>query len=187
MFKKVAFLITLVSLISCTNSLSKQEKKDYLQKGKEIAKASFKELSNHLMSQMQMGGPAQAVPFCNVQAIPVTESLSNKYNVTIKRTSDKVRNPKNAPTKREQEVISTYKALKAKGEKLTPIVEIDAANKKHFYAPIIVNKKCLSCHGTKGEELSVKTDSLIKTMYPKDLAVDYKIGDVRGVWSITFN
>jgi len=34
--------------------------------------------------------------------------------------------------------------------------------------------------------VSKPTDSLIKTLYPNDLATGYKVGDLRGIWSIQF-
>ena len=85
------------------------------------------------------------------------------------------------------EVIEAYKQSKENGEDLLPIVEIDLENKKHFYAPIIVQAKCLTCHGKVNETMTVKTDSIIKSIYPFDIATGYSEGDVRGVWSITFN
>ncbi len=186
MLKKVLIFSVLLGFISCTNSLSEKEKEQYTKKGKEIAQASFKELSSNLMHQMKQGGPALAVPFCNSQAMPLTNQMEEKFDVTIKRASNKVRNPVNKATERELEIITAYENLKKDKKGLTPIVEIDSNGKKHFYAPIIIKAKCLVCHGVLNEQLSIKTDSLIKAQYPSDMAVAYKEGDIRGVWSITF-
>jgi hypothetical protein len=57
---------------------------------------------------------------------------------------------------------------------------------RHFYAPIIVQKKCLTCHGEVGVDVTKKSDSIIESYYPKDLATGFKEGDLRGIWSITF-
>lgn len=186
-FKKELILLVLVSFLSCNSSLTTKEKENYTAKGKEIIQASFKELSGHLIRQMKMGGPAQAIPFCNVEAMPITTKMADKFNVTIKRTSDKVRNSVNNPSLRELEIIEEYKKAKINKTTLTTIVELDSNNKKHFYAPIIVNSKCLNCHGKLEGQLSVKTDSLIKYLYPNDKAIGYSGGDLRGIWSVTFN
>lgn len=187
MIKNVFILVFAVTLFSCGNEFSEKEKKEYTVKGKEIAQASFNELSSNLMTQMKAGGPVKAIPFCKEQALPILAELSKKYDATIKRSSDQLRSCKIEPTLRELDVIHLYKELASEKKELKPIVEIDENNKKHFYAPIIVQAKCLACHGKVNETMSVKTDSIIKSIYPFDIATGYSEGDVRGVWSITFN
>lgn len=186
--KKLLIFALIVSLFSCNNNqFSEKEKQEYITKGKEIAQASFEALSSELMAQMKEGGPAKAVPFCNVEAIPLTSELSEKYNVTIKRTTDKLRSCDNDPSFKELEIINNYESQLAKNLELKPVVEIDSLGKKHFYAPIIIQAKCLVCHGKVNETMTVKTDSIIKSIYPFDIATGYSEGDLRGIWSITFN
>lgn len=187
MFKKILILIITVNFIACSSGFSEKEKEVYAVKGKEIAQATFKELSTNLMAQMKAGGPAQAIPFCKLQAAPITNALSNKYNVVIKRTSNKLRSCNNDPSERELEIMDTYEQLMLENKELTPIVEIDKNQKKHFYAPIKIQANCLTCHGKLNETLTVKTDSIIKSIYQFDIATGYNEGDLRGLWSITFN
>ncbi|UMB60051.1 DUF3365 domain-containing protein [Lutibacter sp. A80] len=185
--KKILIFTMLISLFSCNSELSEKEKLEYTVKGKEIAKATFDALSSQLMAKMKAGGPAEAVPFCNLKAAPITKQLSEKHNVVIKRASDKLRSCDNEPTERELEIINNYQNIVAEGKELKPILELDSTNAKHFYAPIIVKANCLVCHGKVNETMSVKTDSIIKLTYPFDIATGYNEGDVRGVWSIAFN
>ncbi len=135
---------------------------------------------------MKEGGVKEAVPFCNNMAYPLTEEMSTKYNAEIRRTSDKLRNEKNRPNDEEKKIIDNYKKAMASNKQLKPIVEIDASGNPHFYAPIILQKKCLACHGSIGKEVSIETDSLIRSYYSTDKAVGFKEGDLRGIWSITF-
>lgn len=187
-FKHIIFSLFLVALmISCNKSLTPKEEEAYLVKGKEISTESFKALSGKLKEQLQKGGVVHAVPFCNSEALPITKELSEKYNVSIKRTSNKIRNKKNNSTTRELEVVEKFITLKENNKELAPIVEVGKNDKVHFYAPIIMKSNCLVCHGTVGQELSVKNDSIIKLLYPNDKATNYKEGDVRGIWSITFD
>ena len=187
MLKKILILTVLLSVISCNTELSEKEKLQYSEKGKEIAQATFKALSSELMVQMKAGGPSLAIPFCNQKAAPLTAELSKKYDVVIKRTSDQLRSCENEPSEREIEIIMNYQQLISEKKELTHKVEIDATNKKHFYAPIIMKANCLVCHGKLNETLTVQTDSIIKTLYPFDIATGYNEGDLRGIWSITFN
>ena len=90
------------------------------------------------------------------------------------------------PSKKELDILDEFHKMKIEGKQLTPIVELDAANKKHFYAPIIMKPNCLVCHGTINETVNIKTDSIIKSLYPNDKAIGYAEGDLRGIWSITF-
>lgn len=186
MLKNLLLVAVLIGAVACSNSLSTKEEKAYIEKGKEVAQASFMALSKQLTAQMKEGGPSLALPFCNTQALPITHQLSEKFNVTIKRTSDKLRNSKNEPTLRELEIINGYKNALTENKELSPIVEINNNNNKHFYAPIIIKEKCLVCHGNPGDNINAKTDSIIKSYYPNDLAIGYAEGDVRGIWSITF-
>lgn len=187
MFKKILILAIIISFVACSSGFSEKEKEEYAVKGNEIAQATFKELSTNLMTQMKAGGPAQAIPFCNQQASPITEALSKKYDVVIKRTSNKLRSCNNEPSEREIEIIDSYQQLMLENKELKPIVEIDKNEKKHFYAPIKVQANCLVCHGKLNETMTVQTDSIIKSIYQFDIATGYSEGDLRGLWSITFN
>jgi hypothetical protein len=185
MFKKIILVFVLLSVLACNSSLSEKDKEEYTNKGTEISKATFNELSSNLTEQMKAGGTAQAIPFCNVQAAPIANQLSEQYNVTIKRTSDKLRNSANEPTSRELEIIQQYNQA-SKSDDLKPIVEVDANQNIHFYAPIKLQAACLTCHGSVNETVTIQTDSIIKTLYPNDKALGYNEGDLRGIWSITF-
>ena len=184
--KNLLIVLVFMGMVSCGNSLTEKEKQEYINKGNDISQATFKALSEKLTEQMKLGGPAQAIPFCNVEAIPLTQQLSEEYNVTIKRTSDKLRNQENKPSVRELEIINSYHKLIAEKKEISPIMEVDSNNNKHFYAPIILKANCLACHGNVDEFVSVKTDSIIKSLYPNDKAIAYNEGDLRGIWSIEF-
>ncbi|MFD0760618.1 DUF3365 domain-containing protein [Lutibacter aestuarii] len=187
MLRNSIIILLVLGVVSCKNSsLSKKEKLEYSNKGKEIAQASFKELSGKLMEQMQLGGIEKAIPFCNIEALPLTKEMSEKYNVEIKRTSNKLRNSRNRATDRELEVIQIFEKLMTENERLSPIVELNNNSQKHFYAPIIIKANCLVCHGKVKETVTIKTDSIIKSLYPNDEAIGYNEGDLRGIWSITF-
>ncbi|PKP13267.1 MAG: hypothetical protein CVU08_06270 [Bacteroidetes bacterium HGW-Bacteroidetes-3] len=184
--KNLLLILVFLAMISCSNSMTDKEKQEYTDIGNEISQASFKALSEKLTAQMKMGGTAQAIPFCNIEAMPLTQEMSEKYRVNIKRTSNKLRNQKNKPTERELEIINNYHKLISEKKGINPIVEINNNNNRHFYAPIVVKANCLVCHGKVGEFVTVKTDSIIKSLYPNDKAIGYNEGDLRGIWSIEF-
>lgn len=176
-----------IFLFSCTqNNAKKQEKpKDHsetIKKGKTIAKATFNALSSELKKAMSSGGVPAAAKYCNVAAMPITDSLSMKHHVAIKRTTNKLRNQNNKPTTLESQIFSQYEEKKAAGQKLGPIVKmIDGMDV--FYAPILMKGLCLTCHG---DAKTIPDYDVIKKLYPNDQATGYKEGDLRGMWSISF-
>jgi len=185
--KNIGFLLVVILILSgCSRTLSEEQKVKYKAQGKEIAMSTAKNLGSKLSQKMKEGGVKEAVPFCNTMAYPLTEEMSKKYNVEIKRTSDKWRNDKNKPNEEENKIIDFYKKALAANEQLEPVIEIDNTGNPHFYGPIVLQKKCLACHGSIGKEVSVKTDSLIKSYYSNDKALGFKEGNLRGIWSIKF-
>ena len=178
------FLLVSVLIFGACSSFSEEEKQGYITKGNEISQKAFKALSSELMAQMKAGGPVQAVSFCNLNALPLTAKVSEENGVVIKRTSDNIRNRANRANPRELEVIIAYKAQLDQGKELQPIVEKRKAQ-VHYYAPIKMTTACLNCHGSDVQR-SKPTDSILALKYPDDRAVNYQEGDVRGIWSITF-
>ncbi|MEN8187962.1 MAG: DUF3365 domain-containing protein [Bacteroidota bacterium] len=186
--KKIIFIFVLATLIiSCSESLSKKEVDSYTNQGNEIAQATMKKMGGTMVEKMKEGGVKEAVPFCNTKAIPLTNEMSEKFGVTIKRTSHRIRNEENRPNDEEQAILDKYIKLISEGKELNPVVELDNMGNPHYYAPIKIQKKCLTCHGEIGINVTKKSDSIINSYYPKDLATGFKEGDLRGIWSITFN
>ena len=180
------FLLLSITFFSCSDSLSDKEIKHFTEKGNLIAQKTGKELSGNLMSKMKEGGIPLAVEYCNIEALPLTSKISEAEGVHIKRTSLKVRNTANRPNEDEVQVINKYLSQLDQNVSPKPLVKIDSSGLPHYYAPILVDTKCLMCHGTLDKELSQKADSVIKSYYPKDLATGFSEGDLRGVWSISF-
>jgi len=164
------------------NADSNLETSQLLETGKEIASATFLALSGELQDAMKSGGVEHALTYCNLKAIDITDSLSSKYNVDIKRTSLKFRNIDNTPTPTEERILKQLENKQKSGKPLLPEVVLNGYSKT-FYAPIIVQDMCLKCHGQKED---IANYNKIKELYPNDLAVGYKQGDLRGMWSISF-
>ena len=185
---KIKLGIVILSLsYGCANSLSEKQKEEYILKGNDIVKTSSKALESSLALEMKNGGVERAIPFCNSMALPLTEKLSKANKVQIKRTSDKIRNKKNMPNEEEKEILAYYKEHSQGNDPLEPIAKLNKQGSVSYYAPIVLHKKCLICHGTAGKELTYETDSIIKSYYKLDRATDYAAGDLRGIWSINFN
>ncbi len=181
----IPFLL-LILLNSCNTSLSDKEIEVYQEKGLLISKSTGSELSTTLTNKMKSGGLVEAVEFCNTTALPITKQMSDTYGVAIKRTSLKTRNSLNKPSEDEILILKEFQVNLDKGIALEPVVQLDQKGDPNYYAPILVEQKCLICHGTLDRELSRSADSIIKSYYPNDLATAYQEGELRGMWSISF-
>lgn len=155
---------------------------DLLKKGDTITNRVQKLLLTNVMLAMKAGGPGNAITFCNVHALALTDSLTSEYNCLIHRVSDKYRNPANIPTVNDLEILAAMSSAKA----MKPLV-VSEDGQIVYYRPIkIVMPSCLRCHGSAGKEIDTKTLDIIREKYPNDLATGYKEGDLRGLWKITF-
>jgi hypothetical protein len=156
--------------------------------GNSIAQITQTTLGKNLKKAMLEGGAPFAIDFCNVNAMPLTDSLSKVYGAEIKRVSLKARNPKDIPNATERELLEAYAYQQQDSVPLQTNVQELEDNRYLFTKPIIIdNGLCLTCHGTVGNTLSQETSDFIKSKYPEDQATGYNIGDLRGMWSIVIS
>jgi hypothetical protein len=196
MTKHIQPLIILVILsgllLHCSNpvrkkTLAPEEQARLISQGNLITLQSTKALSAEVISAINEGGVQYATEYCHLKASPLIESLSVKYNAKISRVSDRFRNPLNKPNELDLTVIDAYREQLASGAELNPHLEV-TANEVIFYSPILIsNPLCLSCHGEPGVSAQQENIDFILSKYPEDLATNYKLGDLRGVWKIVFN
>lgn len=159
---------------------------NYKELGLKYALSTKAVLAKNLMGAIQNKGTKEAVTFCNERAYSLTDSMSKVHNAHIKRVSDKPRNQNNKANSQELSHIETFKEMVSNQLEVKPIVNEDDS-KVQFYYPIVTNSLCLQCHGTLNTELEPGTYKAIKGLYPNDKAIGYKVNQVRGIWSISFN
>lgn len=185
-------LIMLIILFGCRDAMQKklltpEEQAKYIQTGQKISAFSFKALSKEVIDAINAGGIQNAVDHCHLRANPLIDSLSEVYHARVSRVSDRVRNPENKADGADLRVIDTYRKLLNEGQKLEPHLE-SAGDAVIFYSPILIlNPVCLNCHGEPGTTAEQANIDFIKTKYPEDRAIGYKLGDLRGVWKIVLS
>jgi hypothetical protein len=159
---------------------------EFTEVGNRIAKASFESLSGNLKAAAQDGGIENAIRFCNMNALPLTDSLSKTFEAKIKRTSLKLRNPSNEPDSLEAYMLDLYLQIEKMRKPMVGKTLLARNNDVRYFAPIILQGQCLKCHGSIGSDISDSTYTLLKKHYPNDKAVDFREGKLRGIWSINF-
>lgn len=157
----------------------------YVIRGNAISKISFETISGELQRALASGGIENALHYCNERAYPITDSLALVHKVSIKRVSNKNRNPRNKADNMEEYLIKGFGIDLNEGNDLSPKV-ILKDDSIIFYKPIITQGLCLNCHGTPGKEITFSNDSLIQSLYPRDKAVGYQLNQIRGLWRIGF-
>lgn len=153
--------------------------------GNTIALSTKKTLGKNLQNAMQNGGVENAIDFCNLNAMPLVDSLSQYFGAEIRRVSFKVRNQLDLPNDLEQELLEAYAYQWKDSLALQANVQALENDTYLFTKPILIdNALCLSCHGTNANGMLKETEDFIKLKYPEDKAVGYQLGDLRGMWSI---
>lgn len=191
----IALMIALFIVQSCGSSevdtqeveeINEIDEAALMNLGDSITMHAQQVLMSNVANAMQEGGSIHAVDFCNVEAMLLTDSLSKLHGVTIQRVSDKNRNPQNSlATSMDVGVWEKVKAAMA--SESGPKQFMEEENGSYFYyKPIVIAMPtCLSCHGNESD-IDVATQKLIVERYPEDKALDYQMGDLRGLWKVKF-
>ena len=185
---KLLFLLMLGALIAgCSktengNEPTAAELKMAQETGSKYAAALMSGLKDTLQTAIREKGVAGAVDVCNVQAMPLTRQAEGE-GVSIKRTTNKYRNPENAPDETEKAALAYFETqLKESGslpENYVQKVSENGAQFLYFYKPMQMAAVCLSCHG----DPATMDENLLATLdqhYPNDMARGYSEGDFRG-------
>lgn len=154
--------------------------------GVEVADAAIRalqqRLSARLFEEMKKGGPMLAIKVCSDEAQALTAEIARDRGVRVGRTSHQLRNPVNvAPSWAERFV----KAGAGKKASSVEAVVVDLEDRVGVLRPIHTAPPCLQCHGP-AEGLSPDVRAFLKTAYPKDRAIGFQEGDLRGfIWAET--
>lgn len=180
---KILSIIPLTAvLLSCNENMkpiSAEKNKAMMETGRSISAETQNILLQNVAQAIKEGGTAHAVEFCNIAAIPLTDSVSAIRHTQIQRLSDKNRNPDNAI--RSEEDQNAWQRIQS-GEE--DFINQNHQGEVYYYKAIHTQlPACLQCHGT-AADISPETREVIAGKYPHDKAIGYLQGDLRGMWKI---
>ncbi|MCB0841256.1 MAG: DUF3365 domain-containing protein [Bacteroidetes bacterium] len=155
----------------------------HVEQGLKYAMATKAVLGKNLLNAINTKGTEGALAFCNEKAIPLTDSMQNQLSISIKRVSDKNRNPDNAANLDELEYIMKSKHLLEDGEEIKPAIQ-EKGEKIVGYYPIMTTQMCLQCHGLPEKDIQAGTLSKLSSLYPEDKATGYGENELRGIWVV---
>lgn len=154
------------------------------------ARGMIQQLSTSLLGELGTaladGGPVNAIGFCQTRAPAIAAEVSDGSDWTVGRTSDRIRNPANAPDLWEQRVLAQFQSRKDAGESLAgmryaEVVDADGRLSYRYMQAIPLGEPCLACHGSTLDPALVEA---IDKAYPEDQARGYAAGDLRGAFTL---
>ncbi len=154
--------------------------------GEEISSTAQEQLMTALKEAVAEKGVSDAISFCNVNALPILNEISENYGVEVRRVSNKYRNPEDKPLPEEEVLMEAYEYNAEQGsESGTNIQKLQDGEVLLFTKAIIVpNAFCLNCHGEPGQDINAETQEILQELYPQDKATGHTVGSLRGMWSI---
>lgn len=156
----------------------------------EAAKKLFAEFQTQLQGELQKaiaaGGTEGAIEACARVSPEMEARLAAERGVLFRRISDRPRNPAHAADEWERAQLERWRAELAAGTEPASVHERRPEGLR-VMAPIVLrNATCLKCHGA-AESIAAATRAAIASRYPADQAVGYKLGDLRGAFSLTYS
>ena len=181
-FKSLIIIVSGLALAACT-TVNTEERTN-------ASRATVKQMATKMQGAMKgamkSGGPIKAIDVCRVKAPKMAAMISKEKGWDIGRTSLKVRNPGNRPDAWELKVLQDFEKRKQNGgdtSKMEYTEVVTEAGSKYFryMKAIPTAAPCLTCHASK---IDKKLEARINSLYPEDKARGFKVGDIRGAFTI---
>jgi hypothetical protein len=177
------------AVLASSTSLVQAEVPDREKAAAEVATAFLTELGEVMTREMTKGGPTEAINVCAELAPEIGGRLSREHGWRVTRVGTRVRNPLlGMPDAWEQRVLAEFAERAAKGESFSAMTHSEVVTEPggrfyRFMKPIVVQPKCLLCHGP-SEQISESIRMMLNKQYPFDAATGYKAGELRGAVTI---
>lgn len=187
--KRIGLALTLL-LAGCGGGEAETEagpKAEDIEAARAAAGQLGKELKGKLMAAMSEGGPAAAIAVCSEEAPAIAGRISDETGYRVGRTALRIRNPENAPTDWQTAQLEAFAAEIAQGGEAATMeaamLATDNGQTEFRWAkPIVLEGPCAMCHG---ENVSTEIKTLIAEHYPDDEATGFKVGELRGMFTVT--
>jgi hypothetical protein len=155
-------------------------------RARETADAFGTELVSTLFRELEDGNPINAIHVCSVKAQEMSAAFSEE-DLKIRRVSRRYRNPADEPDDYELHRLGEFQGLHDRNELPTESIQVvreGGTKSLRYMKPIVTKQPCMMCHGQVGEIDNEVLDT-IHSQYPGDQAIGYKVGDLRGAFTVT--
>jgi hypothetical protein len=188
-FRFVRALAGSVAVLVMATSIASADLIALEQGASEVAATFLEELGDAMTREMTKGGPIEAIIVCTKLAPDIAGRLSREHGWRVTRVGTRVRSPLlGMPDAWEQRVLAEFTERAAKGAAFTGMTHSEVVTEPggqyyRFMKPIMVQPKCLLCHGS-SDQIPESIRIMLKQQYPFDRAIGYKAGELRGAVSI---
>jgi len=145
-----------------------------LENSRALAQALGSQLKQKLTRAMSERGAVAAIDVCRNAAPQIAAELSRLSGARVGRTSQRWRNPLNAPQPWQAQVLADAE--------FEEFFRNDADGARYMRA-IPLGGLCATCHG---REISPQIRAALAEHYPHDLATGYTIGERRGAFVVSW-
>lgn len=158
------------------------------EEAKQIVREFAGQLLSELNSAMESGGPIEAIAVCKERAPAIAAELGESSGWEVGRTSLKTRNTLlNTPDAWEMQVLESFDTRLADGQPIdtlaqAEVVEDERGRAFRFMKAIPTVELCLACHG---EHIAEPVLEALDEHYPDDRARGFKVGDIRGAFTLS--
>ncbi|SFV87359.1 Cytochrome c family protein [hydrothermal vent metagenome] len=185
--KKIIIATTLFTLIGCQENsitLNTEQKKDLKQEAITLIKQFGGQLKPALKKALTTKGPVHAVAVCATEAPAIAKAINAKNpQWNIKRVSLKNRSESAQPDAWEKKVLTMFDQRHKDGESAKKMAYAEVVDGQYrFMKAQGVQGVCLTCHSN---NISPTIKQALKKYYPHDKATGYKLGDIRGAFSLS--
>jgi hypothetical protein len=155
---------------------------------RQIVKRFAGELKGELKGAVEQEGFEHAIGVCKDAAPGIAAKLSAETGWRVGRTALRLRNPANAPDPAERAALQDFVKRAAAGEPLDKMesafeAETAEGGKAFRYMKAIpTGELCTTCHGS---DIDPELAARIRAAYPEDRATGFKVGELRGAFTLT--
>ena len=133
-------------------------------------------LQRELANGLAQGGPAFAVKSCHIDVAGVVLRLRHGEGIAAGRTSDRLRNPANAPPEWAVNLVAANAGRRAAS---VEGFAVDLGGKVGVLRPIVHRPTCTPCHGP-SHNLDPAVQVAVAQRYPRARAIGFSDGEIRG-------
>lgn len=155
---------------------------------KKLSAEFVQKLGGVLKQQLESSGTESALSVCKDVAPAMSAQYSNDNRI-VKRVSLKPRNSSiGVADAWEADQLKQFDMAAAAGKPAAEIETHVVTDEKdgrwfRYMKAIPTQAMCLQCHGG-ADNIQPGVQNLLKQLYPNDLAVGYKVGEIRGAISV---
>jgi uncharacterized protein DUF3365 len=133
-------------------------------------------LLKELTHALDQGGPEFAIQSCHIDVVGAIRRVERRPGIEAGRTSDRLRNPANAPRAWAAPLV---RANAGRPAREIDGFAVDLGTAVGVLRPIVEQPMCASCHGP-AEKITPAVAAALKRRYPDDRAIGVVNREIRG-------